>query len=191
MGIKEGITAKKVIKIFIICLIVGFILFVFAIIQTVKTKSTNISKKAPYKEVLGKELVTKRPIRLFMEQTPTKKEYPYAMSDTNQTFWKSYTAMLQADEPVIKLSDSVEANAKVIFDKAVMYTNGVSGSSNPRLFGTLTSADGKTYKVEFLWGTYDYNYPWKVSQRGYLFELAPWQTVKDTTHYYLPNAEWW
>src|SRR5690606_25401064 len=129
MGIKEGITAKKVIKIFIICLIVGFILFVFAIIQTVKTKSNNISKKAPYKEALGKELVTKRPIRLFMEQTPTKKEYPYAMSDTNQTFWKSYTAMLQADEPVIKLSDSVEANAKVVFDKAVMYTNGVSGSS--------------------------------------------------------------
>lgn len=191
MGIKEGITGKKVIKIFIICIVVGFLLFVLAIIQTVKTKSTSISKKAPYKELIGKELITKRPIRLFMEKNPVKKDYPYALSDTNQSYWNSYMASLGADNPEIKLSDSVDANSILVFDKAVMYTNGVSGSSDPRLFGTLSSPEGKTYKVEFRWGKYDYNYPWKVSQRGYLFELAPWQTALDTSHYYLPNAEWW
>jgi len=191
MGIKEGITAKKVLKIIIICVVVGFFLFVFALFQTCKTKSTSISKRDPFKEVIGKELIIKRPVRLFMPKDPDKTDYPYAISDTNQVSWESYMSGLQANEPEIKLSDSIKENAKVVFDKAVIYTNGVSGFSRPKLFGTLTSTEGNTYKVEFCWGKYESGYPWKGSHQPYKFSIAPWQEVQDTAHYYLPSAQWW
>lgn len=191
MGIKEGITSKQVIKVFLICLVVGFFLFVFALFQTCKTKSTSVSKKEPFQELIGKELVLKRPVRLFLQKYPVREDYPYGMSDSNMYSWQSFTAMLKAEEPEIELGDSIAENAKLVFDKATLYTPGVSGFSRSKLFGTLSSSDGKSYKVEFPWGDLDSNLPWKGSQKAYRFELAPWQTVKDTNHYYLPTAQWW
>lgn len=191
MGIKEGITTKQVVKIFLICVVVGFFLFVFALFQTCKTKSTNISKKEPFKDLIGKELVLKRPVRLFMEKYPTREDYPYVLSDTNMHSWSTYTSMLQADVLEIKLSDTISENSKIIFDKAIQYTPGVSGFSRSKLFGTLSSTEGKTYQVEVSWGKLNSNLDWKGSQKAYKFELAPWQSEIDTASYYLPDAQWW
>jgi hypothetical protein len=191
MAPKKELSAKRVVKIVLICIVVGFFLFVFFLFQTCKTKSTNIGNKDPFKDLIGKELVLKRPVRLFMEKYPTRKEFPYVMADTNLYSWQNYTAALQATEPEIKLSDSIQENSKVVFEKATQYTPGVSGFSRSKLFGTLTSTEGKTYKVEMQWGELNSSLPWKGSDKAYRFELAPWQTERDTASYYLPTAQWW
>lgn len=71
-----------------------------------------------------------------------------------------------------------------------MYTNGVSGSSKPCLFGTIEYA-GKVYKVEYQWGDQSIGRRFDKIPESWSFPMAPWQSAIDLKFYKLPIAEWW
>ena len=87
------------------------------------------------------------------------------------------------------LVDSLPKASMVHFQNAIVYTNGVSGSSQPYLFG-LVNDRGNGYSVAYQWGV---NKPekWMYGDKSsWQFPMAPWQNKPDTAYYSLPKG-WW
>jgi len=75
-------------------------------------------------------------------------------------------------------------------EKAIQYTNGVSGSSYPTIFGTIIYNE-KEYKVSYQWGKIDLGKHYDKVEKCWQFHQAPWQDVRDTAFYVLPTANFW
>ena len=187
MGILDGMTPKKLIMWILLAIGIGIVLFILMLYLTLKTKTTSLERITPYKESLKRELVTVRPVHIFELLEPTKSDYTYAMSDTNQYYFQVLESETGADIPLTKLKDSIPAGATIYFENAVNYTNGVSGSSTPRFFGTISYKE-KKYPIEFVWGRYTYKSHPENLRPGFTMDLAPWNNSVDTTIYYLPRG---
>lgn len=163
---------------------IGFLTFV--IYATVKTKSTSLNKYEPFKEWVGKTVSLNKNTVLFKEKIRMNDNgnYPYVLLDDMHPKWQ------YVDE--LKIVGDLEEIARfpvgtmIKFDKAIQYTNGVSGSSYPTIFGTIT-ANGQEYKTGYQWGERDLEQVEKCWQ----FHKAPWQEEQDTSFYSLPTATLW
>lgn len=82
------------------------------------------------------------------------------------------------------------AGTELVLEKAIQYTNGVSGMSTPYIFGTIGSRE-ETYSVGYQWGKRDLAKSHYGVEECWKFHQAPWQAKPDTTFYALPVAEWW
>ena len=82
------------------------------------------------------------------------------------------------------------AGTTFIVDKVIQYTNGVSGSSYPTVFGKIVIT-GKEYKVGYQWGERSMQKSYDKIAKCWQFHQAPWQDKRDTAFYALPTANFW
>ncbi|MHC8950253.1 hypothetical protein [Sphingobacterium hungaricum] len=155
-----------------------------------KTKSTNINRYEPFKEWVGKTVALNKETVLFKDKVEIhhNSSYPYLLLDSNHPKW-------QYIEEQKEIGDLLEitrfpAGTRLKFDKAIQYTNGVSGFSYPSIFGTIT-ANGKEYKTGYQWGEMDMGKRFDMVEKCWQFHQAPWQKEKDTAFYALPTARFW
>lgn len=185
-------TAKKIMGI-ITLVIVGCIgLFSFFLYATIKTKSTNLDKYDPFKEWVGNTVTLDKETVVFEEKikmNPNSK-YPYVLLDSLHPRWEYIREQKEiGDVTEIKI---FPAGTNLTLEKAIQYTNGVSGASYPTIFGTITETDGdNAYKVGYQWGEQDIAKSHYKIEKCWHFHQAPWQDEPDTAHYALPIAAWW
>lgn len=165
--------------------LLGFIIFV-----TVKTKSTSINKYEPFKEWVGKTVTLNKKTVLFKDKVEIyhNSSYPYMLLDSLHPKWQ-YVKEQKA------IGDLVEINrfppgTTLKLEKAIQYTNGVSGFSYPTIFGKII-VSGKEYKTGYQWGEMDIAKKFDKVEKYWQFHQAPWQEEKDTAFYALPTATFW
>lgn len=169
---------SKLAKFFLFGIPIALLVFTFLLYFTIKTKSTSLNTYTPFKEWIGKTVLLKRETFLFQEADPMNTEYPYLLLDTLE------------DRSDIKEVALITIGTKLTIEKAIMYTNGVSGSSFPVLFGSLDDGS-KIYPIAYRWGDESLSRRFDKIEARWKFELAPWQDIPDTTFYSLPEAKWW
>ena len=183
-------SAGKIMGIIALVIIGGIGLFVFFLYATIKTKSTSLNKYEPFKEWVGKTVILDKETVVFEEKvrmTPNSK-YPYMLLDSLHPSWEYvWNQEKKGDVTHIK---TFPAGTELTLEKAIQYTNGVSGSSYPTIFGTIKDGE-KEYKVGYPWGEINISRDFKGIAESWRFHQAPWQTGEDTTYYALPRAEWW
>lgn len=181
---------KKTIGIIALVIIGGIVLFSFIIFATVKTKSTNINKYEPFKEWVGKTVILNKEATLFkdkVEMNPNR-DYPYMLLDSLHPKWQ-YVEEQKAIGDLVEIT-RFPAGTTLKFEKAIQYTNGVSGFSYPTIFGTIIS-NGKEYKAGYQWGEINLGKSFDKEEKCWQFHQAPWQKGKDTAFYALPTATIW
>ncbi len=188
----QQLRISKVIKMLIVCLIVGIALFVLMLYGSIKTRSTNISRYAPFSTYIGQTWVLKEETHLFREDEiyVLDSKHPFTLLDRNHEQWAYFQDRVALDAPDVKAIAKVPAGATLKLDKAMQYTNGVSGFSSPTVLGIL-SYNGQQYAVSYRWGTLDLAKSLGKVANCWKFQQAPWQEKVDTAHYALPDAEWW
>ena len=166
-------------------LLVGFLVY-----ATIKTKSTSLNAYAPYKEWIGKRVTLNKAIVLLKEKVPVVDypDYPYVLLDSLHPQWQYVQE--QKDMADVEEVAAFPAGTTLQLEKAVQFTNGVSGSSYPILFGTL-NAKGNTYKIAYPWGSMDIAKRMYKVDKCWSFHQAPWQDSRDTAFYALPTADFW
>lgn len=164
-------------------------LFVFILYTTIKTKSRSLDRYEPFKKWVGKTVVLHRETVLFREKNPGKM-YPYLLADSLHPEWQYTQDRKNLPEPELIEIMKFAAGTKFKIEKAVQFTNGVSGSSSPTVFGII-SKEGKTYKISYQWGKMDIAKFFDHIEQCWQFHQAPWQDKTDTAFYALPEAEWW
>ncbi|WP_437919944.1 hypothetical protein [Sphingobacterium sp. LRF_L2] len=183
---------SKVIKTVGISLFFGIVLVVFMLYTSIKTKSTDISHYAPFRTYIGQSLFLNKDTYLFVEDPVfvVNKDYPYSLLDPEHEMWQSFQDRMLLEKSEVKQITSIPSGTKIAIEKAVQYTNGVSGFSTPIVFGSLILGETQ-YKVSYRWGNQDLakfldqdDYCWK-------FDQAPWQEVRDRAYYKIPDAKWW
>ncbi|WP_346239073.1 hypothetical protein ABDK00_010075 [Niabella insulamsoli] len=181
---------RKPIRLLVLIISGGFILFAFILYATIKTKSTNISEYAPYNSWVGKTVALDKPTVLIVERVKISedKNYPYSLLDSLHPDWQ-YLEEFEKAGNYTKVT-TFPAGVKFHIKKAIQFTGGVSGSSTPIVFGTLLH-NGKEYKVGYQWGQRNIaRYMDKIKECWH-FHRAPWQTRSDNTFYSLRDAKWW
>lgn len=183
-------TAKKIMGIIALVIVGGIGLFIFFLYATIKTKSTSLNKYAPFREWVGKTVILDKEAIVFEEKVkmnPNSK-YPYILLDSLHPRWE----YVQNQEEIGDITEikALAAGTKLVLEKAIQYTNGVSGSSYPTLFGTISDGE-KEYKIGYQWGEEDIAKSHYNVEKRWKFHRAPWQATQDTTYYALPKAEWW
>lgn len=181
---------KKLIKMLLAFIFGGALLFAFLLYASIKTKTKDLSKKAPFAQILNQSLTLNRKVWLLQEKYPANKKYPIILVDTLHPNWPWYTERLKMNQPDLKLLKEIPIGASVKFDKVTVYTNGVSGGSTIRLFGTLT-AEKESFQVEYDWGKESFARRLDKIPETWSFELAPWQLQIDTQFYKIPEAQLW
>ncbi|SFS71469.1 hypothetical protein [Sphingobacterium wenxiniae] len=183
-------TVKKIMGIIALVIFGGIGLFIFFLYATIKTKSTSLDKYKPFSEWLGKTVTLKRETVLFKEKMRmnTNGKYPYTLIDSLHEGWE-YILALEENGDVTKIT-TFPIGTELSLEKAIQYTNGVSGSSYPTIFGTIKS-NGKEYKVGYQWGKLDLSKNYYQIEKSWKFDQAPWQTKQDTADYALPKADFW
>lgn len=170
-------------------IVIGIGLFIFVLYVTIKTKSTNISKYPPFQEWVNKTVTLNKETTVFEEKIKmnANRKYPYMLLDTLHPRWEYIREQEEiGDVTEIKV---FPAGTKLILEKAIQYTNGVSGSSYPTIFGTINDGE-KAYKVGYQWGEWDMSRSFSDPEPWH-FHQAPWQDEPDTAHYALPKATLW
>ncbi len=183
-------TIGKIMGIIALVIVGGIGLFIFFLYATIKTKSTSLNKYEPFSEWIGKTVVLHTETMLFKEQmrmNPNSK-YPYTLADSLNPGWEYILALVE-NGSVTKIA-TLPAGTELSLERAVQYTNGVSGSSYPTIFGTLKS-NGKEYKVGYQWGDLDLSKNHYKIEKSWKFHQAPWQAEQDTAFYALPKADFW
>ena len=182
----------KVIKILALVIFGGIGLILFILYATVKTKSTSLKNYDPYKELIGERLVLQKETYLFKDETSMipNGDFPYTLMDDLHPRWAYYQEGKEISEVDIKEILRFPKGVAFHVEKAIQYTNGVSGSSTPTLFGTI-DYQGKTYKIFYPWGERDIDKAFRKVPECWLFHQAPWQDRADTTWYALPTANIW
>src|SRR5690606_13662046 len=183
-------TTKRIMGIVAIVILVVVIGFIFILYATIKTKSTSLNNYEPFKEWVGKTVTLNKETVLFKEKIRmnSNSNYPYMLLDSLHPQWR-YVEEQKAIgdiEEIIRFPVGTSLN----LDKAIQYTNGVSGSSYPTIFGTIT-AHGMDYKVGYQWGERDVSKAFEKIEKCWFFHQAPWQDKQDTTFYALPTANFW
>lgn len=181
-------TAKKIARIIMWVIAGGIALFIFFFYATIKTKSANVSRYPPFKEWIGKTVTLNRETVLCMEKDylNVNRHYPYTLLDRLHPNWQC----LEQQDPDIEKIRVLPIGTKFHIEKAVQYTNGVSGNSYPRIFGTI-SENGREYKISYQWGKRNLARDYDHIKECWYFHQAPWQVQTDSAFYYLPLAEWW
>ncbi len=185
-------TGKGILKVTLGLIIGGISLFAFFLYATIKTKSTGIDKYPPFREWVGKKVILNRETVVLKEKfrSNTNDRYPYTLLDSLHPGWEYAEARKTLDEPDIEEIVVFPAGAELMLEKAIQYTNGVSGSSYPTIFGVIGSGE-EAYKVGYQWGKRDIGKSHYGIEECWKFHQAPWQEKPDTTFYALPAAEWW
>ncbi|GAB3414182.1 hypothetical protein [Niabella aquatica] len=181
-------TTKKIVRIVMWIMAGGIALFIFFLYATIKTKSTSLSSYAPFKEWIGETVTLNRETVLCKEKDylNVNSNYPYTLLDSLHPDWQKVEQHHPDIEPVMVFP----AGTKLHIEKAVQYTNGVSGSSYPTMFGTI-SENGREYRISYRWGERNLALYFDRTKECWYFHQAPWQSKTDTAFYYLPVAEWW
>lgn len=182
----------KVIKRLLWVIFLGIGLMLFILFVTVKTKSTNLKNYKPYKELIGKKLVMQKETYLFEDEETfiPNGDFPYTLMDELHPRWPYFQEAKLT--PGVDVKQVLRFPKGVVFhvEKAIQYTNGVSGSSTPVMFGRI-DYQGKTYKISYPWGERDIDKAYRNVPECWQFHLAPWQDKADTTWYALPTATFW
>lgn len=168
----------------------GIGLLIFVIYATVKTKSTVIDRYAPFDHWIGQTVTLNKETVLYKEKAGMYQNsaYPYILLDSLHPRWP-YAAEQKAIGDLEEIT-TFAMGTRLTFEKAVQYTNGVSGFSYPTLFGTITS-DGKEYGVGYRWGEINMGKRFDDIEECWYFHQAPWQRSADTAFYALPTATFW
>jgi len=168
----------------------GIALFLFLLYTTLKTKSRNLNGYAPFTEWIGKAVILGKKTILFKDHLPTydNNKYPYVLLDSLHPRWPYVAQQLKSGdlEKIVEFPIGTRLN----IEKAVQYTNGVSGASYPALFGTIYY-EGDTYKIAYQWGDIDLSKAFDKIEKCWRFHQAPWQEQEDHTFYALPTATLW
>jgi len=166
------------------------LIFCFFLYATIRTKSTSLSQFSPFKEWMGKTVTMDKEIVLLREKVKQfeDKKYPYLLIDSLHPYWPYLDERMELGD--YTLVEKLPAGVKFHIEKAVQFTGGVSGSSTPFVFGTI-SYNGKNYKIGYQWGTMDVARFMDKVKACWQFHLAPWQPQTDTAYYELPAAQWW
>lgn len=183
-------TTGKIMGIIALVIVGGIGLFIFFLYATIKTKSTSLDKYDPFKEWVGNIVTLDKEVVVFEEKVKmnSNSKYPYVLLDSLHPRWEYIREQEEiGDVTEIKI---FPAGTKMMLEKAIQYTNGVSGSSYPTIFGTITDND-KAYKVSYQWGEQDVAKSHYKIEKSWKFHQAPWQTEQDTAYYALPRADWW
>ena len=167
--------------------VVGFIFILFA---TIKTKSTSLNQQQPFKKWIGQEVFLQRETKLFKDHIEMNynRRYPYMLIDSLHPRW-TYIEEQKAIGDIEELA-TFATGTILTLEEATQYTNGVSGSSYPTIFGSIQS-QGKTYKIGYQWGTMDIGKRFQKIDECWSFHQAPWQDEPDTAFYPLPTATFW
>lgn len=167
-----------------VVIIVGFIFILYA---TTKTKSTSLNKYEPFKVWVDKTVTLNKETVLFKDKIPmnNNSDYPYMLLDSLHPKWQYVDERKNIGD--LEEIATFPAGTVLKLEKAVQYTNGVSGFSYPTIFGTITM-NGKTYKIGYQWGERDLNKVSEKIERQWYFHQAPWQSSVDTNYYTLPKA---
>ena len=173
----------------IISVIAGILLILYA---TVKTKSTSLNKYAPYKELIGKTLTLNEATYLFKDEASQIQDasYRYTLVDSLHPRWSYYQEAKEISEVNVEEILRFPAGVQFQVKKAVQFTGGVSGTSQPVIFGTI-QYQGKEYKVHYYWGVRDIDKAFRNIDQCWQFHKAPWQEKQDTAFYALPTATIW
>ncbi len=166
----------------------GLVLFI--IYATVKTKTTSIAEHAPFLEWMGKSVTLNRETTLFKEKLPAHEnnKYPFVLLDSLHPAWESVAQQLESGD-LEKIRIFPKGTSWKI-EQAIQYTNGVSGFSQPVLFGTICY-EGKEYNVGYPWGKMSITRYLDGIENCWHFHQAPWQETIDKAYYALPKAKIW
>ena len=183
-------TVNKIMSIIALVFFGGIGLFIFFLYATIKTKSTSLNKYDPFKEWVGKTVTLDKETVVFEEKVKmnANSKYPYILLDSLHPRWE-YIRDQEEIGDVTQIK-TFPPGTKLSLEKAIQYTNGVSGSSYPTIFGTISDGE-KEYKVGYQWGKVDLNIDFIRTEKCWHFNKAPWQSEQDTAHYALPRADWW
>jgi len=183
-------TTKRIMGIVAIGILVVVIGFIFILYATIKTKSTSLNNYEPFKEWVGKTVTLNKETVLFKEKIRmnSNSNYPYMLLDSLHPQWR----YVEEQKAIGDIEEIIRfpVGTSLKLDKAIQYTNGVSGSSYPTIFGTIT-AHGMDYKVGYQWGERDVSKAFEKIEKCWFFHQAPWQDKQDTTFYALPTANFW
>jgi len=185
-------TIKKVMSIIAVVIAGGIGLFVFVLYATIKTKSTSLDQYEPFKEWVGKTVTLYGETVLFEEKVKMNSDptYPYMLLDSLHPQWQYAEERQHMPEPDLEKITVFPAGTKLKIEKAIQYTNGVSGSSYPTVRGTIIQ-DGREYRMGYQWGHRDIGKAYDGIEKCWSFNQAPWQTRQDTAYYALPEAKLW
>ncbi|MFD2556604.1 hypothetical protein [Sphingobacterium tabacisoli] len=183
-------STKKIMSI-IAWVVIGVLgLFAFILYATIKTKSTGLNQYAPYNEWVGRTVTMDKETVLFKEKISMNDNaaYPYILLDSRHPQWQYVEEQKRIGD--IEEIATFHAGTELRLEKAIQYTNGVSGFSYPTVFGTIIS-NGKEYRVGYQWGKMDIGKSFDKVEKCWQFHQAPWQKVRDTSFYALPTAKFW
>lgn len=170
----------------------GLVLFGFLLYATIKTKTTNLNKYEPFNEWIGKTVILNKQTVLFKDKMYMNgnSDYPYALLDSMHPQWQYIEERKNLSEPDLEEITTFPAGTELRLEKAIQYTNGVSGSSYPTIFGSIRY-HGETHKIGYQWGTMDLGKRFDKVEKCWQFHQAPWQEKADTAFYALPTANFW
>lgn len=179
---------KQMIGIFALFIVGCIGLLVLIVYTTVKTKSINIAEHEPFKEWIGQTLILNRPTAIYREniRMDGNNDYPYTLLDSMHPKWQYVEERKNIGD--IREITKLAEGSKLQVEKAIQYTNSVSGFSYPMIFGKI-SINGITYKIGYQWGTRDIGKRFDNLEKCWQFHLAPWQQKIDTNFYSLPTAK--
>lgn len=183
-------TTKRIMGIIALVIVVVIAGFIFILYATIKTKSTSLNKYEPFKEWIGKTVTLNKETVLFKDKIPmnNNSDYPYMLLDSLHPQWRYVDEQKSIGD--IEEIITFPKGTVLKLEKAIQYTNGVSGSSYPTIFGTITF-EGKTYKTGYRWGERDVSKAFDKIENCWFFHQAPWQDKQDTAFYAFPTANWW
>ncbi|MFD1772217.1 hypothetical protein [Sphingobacterium suaedae] len=184
---------KKIMGIFILVIIGGAGLFLLLLFVTTKTKSSRLDTYPPFDTWVGKTVSLTRDVVLFQEQNEAipNSAYSYLLSDSLHPNWPSLAEGQASGSFDLQQILSFPAGTLLTLEKAIQYTNGVSGFSTPILFGHLTGSDGHVYPIYYPWGSMNMEKRFDNVDACWKFHQAPWQKAADSTFYALPDAKFW
>lgn len=178
--------------IILLVIVGGLGLFIFLLYATIKTKTTSLNKYEPFKSWVGQTVTLQLETVLFKEklQSNENSQYPYTLLDSLHPQWRYVEERKTMEKPDLEEIAVFAAGTKLHLEKAIQYTNGVSGSSSPTIFGTI-EAQGKQYKIAYQWGQANMSRRFEKIEEYWQFHQAPWQQQVDTGFYALPVANNW
>lgn len=169
----------------------ALVLFGVLLYATIKTKTTSLNKYKPFNEWIGKTVILNKRTVLFKDKMyMNNSNYPYMLLDSMHPQWQYIEERKNLPEPDLEEITTFPAGTELHLEKAIQYTNGVSGTSNPTIFGSI-HYNGETYKIGYRWGTMDLGKRFDKVEKCWHFHQAPWQEKTDTAFYALPTANFW
>jgi hypothetical protein len=192
LKLMKEMSLKKMAGIVALVVLGGLGGFVFLIYATVKTKSRNISSYKPFVEWVGTSVELSKETIVFKDRIGLNgnDDYPYILLDSLHPQWQYIDQRKSLPDPDLVEIARFPSGTIVKFEKAVQYTNGVSGSSYPTLFGKISKNDA-VYAIGYQWGEIDMTKYFDKIDECWKFHQAPWQDSRDTAFYSLPTANIW